>query len=142
MKSFKAADSLVPKPIPKMRKGSGDIGADSWFFKLSNRVIICIGLYCMCSHVMMCMTKKMPAMSPDPFLALVMGSGNETRCVPDPYPFWGWGLGMRLGSRWGTSCFRRVWVCRKPCLCSQDLTQQCDTPCNIVKFLGTQQSSD
>ena len=28
---------------------------------------------------MVCKTKKMPAMSPDPFLACVVGSGNETR---------------------------------------------------------------
>ena len=30
---------------PKRKKGSGDIGADTWFCKLSNHVIICIGLY-------------------------------------------------------------------------------------------------
>ena len=32
----------------------------------------------MCCHVMVCKTKKMPAMSPDPFLVCVVGSGNET----------------------------------------------------------------
>ena len=68
-----------PDPTPKGRKGSGDIGADSWFCKLSNHVIICIGLYwSTCSHVMVRTTKKRPPMSPDPFLACVMGSGNET----------------------------------------------------------------
>ena len=68
-----------PDPTPKRREGSGDIGADSWFCKLSNHVIICIGLYwSTCSHVMVRTTKKRPPMSPDPFLACVMGSGNET----------------------------------------------------------------
>ena len=56
-----------PDPTPKRRKGSGDIGADSWFCKLSNHVIICIGLYwSTCSHVMVRTTKKRPPMSPDP----------------------------------------------------------------------------
>ena len=63
-----------PDPTPKRRR---DIGADSWFCKLSNHVIICIGLYWnTCSHVMVRTTKKRPQMSPDPFLACVMGSGN------------------------------------------------------------------
>ena len=31
-----------PDPTPKRRKGSGDIGADCCFCKLSNHVIICI----------------------------------------------------------------------------------------------------
>ena len=31
-----------PDPTPKRRKESGDIGADSWFCKLSSHVIICI----------------------------------------------------------------------------------------------------
>ena len=72
--------SLVPRPHPpKGGKGSGDIGADSWCCKLSNHVIICIGLYrSTCSHMMVRTTKKRPPMSPDPFLACVMGSGNET----------------------------------------------------------------
>ena len=71
--------SLVPRPHPKRRKGSGDIGANSWFCKLSNHVIICIGLYwSTCSHVIVRKTKKRPAMSPDPFLACMVGSGNET----------------------------------------------------------------
>ena len=33
----------------------------------------------MFGHVMVRKTKKMPAMSPDPFLACVVGSGNETK---------------------------------------------------------------
>ena len=72
----------VPDPFLLLGVGSGDetnIGADSWFCKLSNHVIICIGLYwSTCSHVMVRTTKKRPPMSPDPFLACVMGSGNET----------------------------------------------------------------
>ena len=65
-------------PTPRRRKGSGNIGADSWFCKLSNHVIICIGLYwSMCGHVMVRRNKKRPAMSPDPFLACMVGSGNE-----------------------------------------------------------------
>ena len=47
--------------------------------KLSNHVIICICLYwSMCGHMMVHKTKKRPPMSPDPFLACMMGSGNET----------------------------------------------------------------
>ena len=34
-----------PDPTLKRRKESGDIGTDSWFCKLSNHVITCIGLY-------------------------------------------------------------------------------------------------
>ena len=69
-------NSLVPRPHPQKEEGSGDIGADSWFCKLSNHVI---GLYwSKCGHVMVRKTKKRPAMSPDPFLACVVGSGNET----------------------------------------------------------------
>ena len=80
--------SLVPRPHPQRRKGSGDIGADSWFCKLSNHVIICIGLYwSTCGHVMVRKTKKMPAMSPDPFLACVVGSGNETMLIAAPQTF-------------------------------------------------------
>ena len=39
-----AIQQLVSFPEPTMhaRKGSGDIGADSWFCMLSNHVIICI----------------------------------------------------------------------------------------------------
>ena len=39
-----------PDPTPKRRKGSGDIGADSWFCKLSSHVIIYIGLYWSTCH--------------------------------------------------------------------------------------------
>ena len=47
--------------------------------KLSNHVIICICLYwSTCGHMMVHKTKKRPPMSPDPFLACMMGSGNET----------------------------------------------------------------
>ena len=42
-----------PDPTTHARKGSGDIGADSWFCKLSNHVIICTDLYWRtCGHVM------------------------------------------------------------------------------------------
>ena len=45
-------------PTTHVRKG--DIGADSWFCKLSSHVIICIGLYwSMSGHVMVRKTKKM-----------------------------------------------------------------------------------
>ena len=65
-------------PTTHTRKGSGDIGADSWFCKLSNHVIICIYLYRItCSHMMVCKTKKML----QNLLTLShfrVGSGNET----------------------------------------------------------------
>ena len=50
-----------PDPTTHTRKGSGDIGADSWFCKLSNHVIICMYLYriILCSHMMVRKTKKM-----------------------------------------------------------------------------------
>ena len=45
----------------------------------SSIVIICIGLYwSTCGHVMVRKTKKRPAISSDPFLACMVGSGNET----------------------------------------------------------------
>ena len=52
-----------PDPTTHVRKGSGDIGADSWFCKLSNHVIfffcIHVGLYwSTCGHVMVRKTKK------------------------------------------------------------------------------------
>ena len=65
----------------KAGRSRGGLGTrlDSWFCKLNNHMIICIGLYwSTCSHVMVRTTKKRPPMSPDPFLACVMGSGNET----------------------------------------------------------------
>ena len=68
--------SLIPRPYPQKEEESGDIGANSWFYKLSNHVIVCIG--CMCNHVMVRKTKKKPPISPDPFLVYVIGSGNKT----------------------------------------------------------------
>ncbi len=81
--------SLVPRPHhARARKGSGDIGADSWFCKLSNHVIVCIGFYWRtCGHVMDRTTKK--CTSPDPFPRERLGSGNETSAAwarPRPAP--------------------------------------------------------
>ena len=72
--------SLVPRPHhARARKGSGDIGADSWFCKLSNHVIICIGFYWhTCSHVMVRTTKK------------------TLQCPQTLFLVRGWGLGTRL----------------------------------------------
>ena len=68
---------LSPDPTPKRRKGSGDIGTDSWFCKLSNHVIICIGLYwSMCCHMMVRTTKEKASNVPRSF----------------PHVAW-WGLG-------------------------------------------------
>ena len=65
-------------PTTHARKGSGDIGADSWFCKLSNHVIICIDLYwCMWGHVMVRKTKK-TLQCPQTLSLLRVGSGNET----------------------------------------------------------------
>ena len=41
-----------PAPTTHARKGSGDIGANSWFYNLSYHVIICIDLYW--DHVTTC----------------------------------------------------------------------------------------
>ncbi len=49
--------SHTPPPRTFIWKGSGDVGADSWFCKLSKHVIICIGLST-CGHVMMRKIKK------------------------------------------------------------------------------------
>ena len=72
--------SLVPRPHhARARKGSGDIGADSWFCKLSNHVIICIGF--LLAHVRSCdgaQDQENAPMSPDPFSRERLGSGNET----------------------------------------------------------------
>ena len=72
--------SLVPRPHhARARKGSGDIGADSWFCKLSNHVIICIGF--LLAHVWSCdgaQDQENAPMSPDPFSRERLGSGNET----------------------------------------------------------------
>ena len=85
MQVFNSSHLLVlfPDPITHARKGSGDIGADSWFCKLSNRVIICIDVYWrMCSHVMVCKTKK-TLQCPYTFSLLRVGSGNETTHLLD-----------------------------------------------------------
>ena len=72
--------SLVPRPHhARARKGSGDIGADSWFCKLSNHVIICIGF--LLEHVRSrdgAQDQENAPMSPDPFPRERLGSGNET----------------------------------------------------------------
>ena len=69
-----------PDPTTHARNGSGDIGADSWFCKLSNHVIICIGLYWRtCGHVMVRKTKKTFQCPQTLFLTCVVGSGNEIR---------------------------------------------------------------
>ena len=75
-----ATVSLVPRPHPQNEERVwGHWCSDSWFRKLNNHMIICIGLYwSTCSHVMVRTTKKRPLMSPDPFLACVIGPGNET----------------------------------------------------------------
>ena len=85
MQVFNSSHLLVlfPDPITHARKGSGDIGADSWFCKLSNRVIICIDVYWrMCSHVMVRKTKK-TLQCPYTFSLLRVESGNETTHLLD-----------------------------------------------------------
>ena len=73
-----------PDPTPKRRKGSGDIGTDSWFCKLSNHVIICIGLqWSMCCHVMVRtgahdQEKASNVPRPFPHVRGAVGSGNKT----------------------------------------------------------------
>ena len=48
-----------PDPTTHAREGSGDIGADSWFCKLSSHVIVCTDLYWSTfGHVMVRKTKK------------------------------------------------------------------------------------
>ena len=78
-----ACNQLVsfPDPTTHARKGSGDIGADSWFCKLSNHVIICIGF--LLAHMRSrdgAQDQEDAPMSPDPFPRerLGPGSGNET----------------------------------------------------------------
>ena len=67
-----------PDSTTHARRGSGDIGADYWFCKLSNHVIICIDLYWRsCSHVMVRKTKK-TLQCPQTLSLLRVGSGNET----------------------------------------------------------------
>ena len=71
-----------PDPTTHARKESGDIGADSWFCKLSNHVIICIDLYWRtCGHVMVRKTKK-ALQCPQTLSLLRVGSGNETTRTP------------------------------------------------------------
>ena len=80
-------------PTPRRRKGSGDTNADSWFCKLSDHVIICIGLYwSMCGHMLVCRTKKC------------------LQC-PQTLPLhaW-WDLGMRIRILDAPSCYERVVV--------------------------------
>ena len=77
---FRLFDSLVPRHHhARTRKGSGDIGADSWFCKLSNHVISCIGF--LLAHVRSrdgAHDQENAPMSPDPFPRERLGSGNET----------------------------------------------------------------
>ena len=81
MSSLAAVYNLVPRLHHAREEGSVDIGADSWFCKLSNHVVICIGLYwSMCGNVMVCKTKKM-LQCPQTLSLLRVGSGNETTAV-------------------------------------------------------------
>ena len=67
-----------PDPTMHVRKGSGDIGADIWFCKLSSHVIVCIGLYwSTCSHMMVHKTKKTLQCPQTLSSCGVVGSGNE-----------------------------------------------------------------
>ena len=79
--------SLIPRPHhAHARKGSGDIGADSWFCKLSNHVIICIGF--LLAHVRSrdgAQDQENAPMSPDPFPRERLGSGNETILSEAPH---------------------------------------------------------
>ena len=80
---FLRCSSLVPRPHhARARKGSGDIGTNSWFCKLSNHVIICIGF--LLAHVQSrdgAQDQENAPMSPDPFPRERLGSGNETSVV-------------------------------------------------------------
>ena len=75
-----------------VRKGSGDIGGDSWFCKLNNHVIICIGF--LLAHVRSrngAQDQENAPMSPDPFSHERLGSGNETSMPSDPCR---WAMGL------------------------------------------------
>ena len=76
---------LVSFPDPTTharRKGSGDIGADSWFCKLSNHAIICIGFYWRtCGHVMVRKTKKTLQCPQTLFLVRGLGLGTRLPCT-------------------------------------------------------------
>ena len=75
VKSCEACHDVVsfPDPTTRVRKGSGDIWADSWFCKLSNHVTRFV-----LAHVMVRKTKK------------------TLQCPQILLPLWGWGLGTRL----------------------------------------------
>ena len=87
------APSLISRPhYARARKGSGDIGADSWFCKLSNHVSICIGF--LLAHVRSrngAQDQENAPMSPDPFPHERLGSGNKTSMPPDPCR---WAVGL------------------------------------------------
>ena len=82
--------SLVPRPHhARTRKGSGDIGADSWFCKLSNHVISCIGFLLV--HVRSrdgAHDQENAPMSPDSLPRERLGSGNETTWVAIFFHTW------------------------------------------------------
>ena len=70
-----------PDPTTHVRKGSGDIGADSWFCKLSNHVIFLHTCRFVLEHVRSrdgAQDQENASMSPDPFLlGGVRGSGTD-----------------------------------------------------------------
>ena len=72
-----------PDHTTPTRKGSGDIGAGSWFCKLGNRLHRFV-----LERVWSCdgaQDQENTSMSPDPFLASMVGFGNETSALSD---FW------------------------------------------------------
>ena len=80
LKNFRPYGSLIPiDPTPKRRKGSGDIGTDSWFCKLSNHVIIRTGLYG-------AQDQENAWNVPRPFPHVHGGVWDETTGKPNPNP--------------------------------------------------------
>ena len=79
--------SPIPSPTTHARKGSGDIGTDSWFCKLSSHVILHTFVLrsrdylhrLILDHVVVCKTKKTLQCPHDLFPSQRVGSGNETR---------------------------------------------------------------
>ena len=67
-----------PDPTTHAKEGFGDIGADSLLCKLSNHMTICMFVLEYVRSHDGAPDQENASMSPDPFLACVVGSGNET----------------------------------------------------------------
>ena len=72
---------LFPALITHIRKGSGDIGAESWFCKLGNMLLFAWLILGSSAQ-----DQENASMSPDPFSSQRVGSENETNLVLLPPP--------------------------------------------------------